>query len=146
MPSAPLCFTSFCCCCLFRATPAAYGGSQARGHIRAVAPGRATATAMQDLSHVCDLHHSSRNTTKRGQGLNLRPHGCSSDSFLLSHDGNSSFASSMSLWAPQVRDLLSHTIAVSPQIHRFTFVSEPEPLIYGRLSTHLVPGPPVEKK
>ena len=32
-----------------------HGGSQARGPIRAYA----RATAMPDLSHVCDLHHSS---------------------------------------------------------------------------------------
>ena len=40
---------------LFRATPVAYGSSQARGQIGAVA----TATATQDLSHDCDLNHSS---------------------------------------------------------------------------------------
>ena len=40
----------------FSTTPWAYGGSQARGSIEAVA----TATAMQDPSHVCDLHHSSQ--------------------------------------------------------------------------------------
>ena len=45
---------------LFRATPAAYGGSQARGPIRAVAAGYARATAMLDPSHACDLHHSSQ--------------------------------------------------------------------------------------
>ena len=39
----------------FRATPTAYGGSQARGLIGAYT----TATAMPDLSRVCDLHHSS---------------------------------------------------------------------------------------
>ena len=38
---------------LFRATPGAYGGSQARGLIRA------RATAMQDPRCICDLHHSS---------------------------------------------------------------------------------------
>ena len=43
--------------CLFsRATPAAYGGSQARGLIRAVAYARAIATPRR----ICDLHHSSR--------------------------------------------------------------------------------------
>ena len=42
-----------------RAAPAAYGGSQARGLIRAVAAGLRTATATPDPSHVCDLHHSS---------------------------------------------------------------------------------------
>ena len=39
-----------------RATPAAYGDSQVRGQIRAYT--RATAT--QDPSHICNLHHSSR--------------------------------------------------------------------------------------
>ena len=40
---------------LFRAAPSAYGGSQARGPIRAYT----TATAMADLSRICDLHRSS---------------------------------------------------------------------------------------
>ena len=39
---------------LFRAAPAAYGGSRARGQIRASA-----AWTMPDLSHVFDLYHSS---------------------------------------------------------------------------------------
>ena len=39
---------------LFRATPMASGGSQARGRIRAAA------TATPDLSLVCNLHHSSQ--------------------------------------------------------------------------------------
>ena len=43
--------------CLFRAAPTAYGSSHARGLIGAAA---ATATATQDASRVCDLHHSSR--------------------------------------------------------------------------------------
>ena len=42
--------------CPFRATPAAYGGFQAKGLIRAVA--RAIATP--DLSSVCSLHPSSQ--------------------------------------------------------------------------------------
>jgi len=37
----------------------AYGGSQARGLMGAVAPAYARATAMWDPSRVCDLHHSS---------------------------------------------------------------------------------------
>ena len=32
-----VCFLCFCCFCLFRATPVAYGGSQARDQIRAIA-------------------------------------------------------------------------------------------------------------
>ena len=42
-----------------RAAPAAYRGSQARGLIGAVAAGLARATAMQDPSRICNLHHSS---------------------------------------------------------------------------------------
>ena len=46
---------------LFRATPMAYGSSKSRGAVGAAAAGHITATAMLwDLSHVCDLHHSSR--------------------------------------------------------------------------------------
>ena len=70
----------------------AYGSSQARGWIRAAA---ATATAMQDLSRVWDLHHSSR------QHQILDPLSKTRDRthilmdisralFLLSHNGNSS--------------------------------------------------------
>ena len=40
---------------LFRAIPAAYGSSQARGRIGVVA----AAIVMQDPSHVFDLYHSS---------------------------------------------------------------------------------------
>ena len=42
---------------LFRAAPAAYGGSRARGPIRAAA--YTTATARSDLSCICDPHSSS---------------------------------------------------------------------------------------
>ena len=47
---------------LFRVVPEAYGDSQAKDRIAAVAAGHsiATAAAMQDPSHVCDLHHRSR--------------------------------------------------------------------------------------
>ena len=41
-------------------TSMAYVSFQARGLIRATVPAYATTTATQDLSHVCDLHHSSR--------------------------------------------------------------------------------------
>ena len=43
----------------FRAEPAPYGSSQARGGIGAVAAAYATHTAMLDPSGVCDLHHRS---------------------------------------------------------------------------------------
>ena len=80
---------------LFRAAPMAYGGSQTRGHIRAVAPG------------LCHSHISIRSKLRLkptphpkatpdpqpaewGQGSNSYPHECQSDLFLLSH-GNSNF-------------------------------------------------------
>ena len=45
---------------LFRPAPVAYGGSQARGLIRATAVGYARATATPDPSCICDLYHRSR--------------------------------------------------------------------------------------
>jgi len=45
---------------LFRAAGAAYGGFQARSPIGAVTPGYTTATATEDPSRVCNLHHSSQ--------------------------------------------------------------------------------------
>ena len=80
---------------LFRAVLVAYGGSQARGLIRAVAAG------------LCQSHSSARSEpclrptpqlgatldpqpNERGQELNLQPHGSQLDSLLLCHDGNSS--------------------------------------------------------
>ena len=44
---------------LFRAIPTAYGGSQARGQIEAVAAGLRHSHSNVDLSLVCDLRHSS---------------------------------------------------------------------------------------
>ena len=47
--------------CLLRAAPAAYGGSQARGLIRAVAAGlRQSHSKTRSEPSVCDLHHNSR--------------------------------------------------------------------------------------
>ena len=43
----------------FRATPMAYGSSQARVPVGAVAATLCIATATTDLNLVCDLHHSS---------------------------------------------------------------------------------------
>ena len=47
-------------CFFFRAIPAAYGSSQVRDSVGAAAGAYTTATAMQDPSHVYDLHHSSQ--------------------------------------------------------------------------------------
>ena len=60
-------FFFFCLFAFSRATPVAYGGSQARGLIGAVALAYARARATQDPSRVCDLHHSSQ------QRQNLKP-------------------------------------------------------------------------
>ena len=51
----------------------------------------ATVTATPDMSHICHLHHSSRQhqIPVKGQGSNLPPHGYLSDLFPLSHDGKS---------------------------------------------------------
>ena len=46
--------------CLFRATPAAYGSSQAMGPIGAAVLAYATATPMPDLSLVYELYCSSQ--------------------------------------------------------------------------------------
>ena len=46
--------------CLFRATPAAYGRSQLGVESELQLPVYTTATTTQDLSHICDLYHSSR--------------------------------------------------------------------------------------
>ena len=45
--------------CLFRATPVAYGGSQAGVDWELQPPAYATATAKPDLIHICNLYHSS---------------------------------------------------------------------------------------
>ena len=65
--------------CLFRATPTAYGGSQARGRIRAVA-----ASLRQSHSNVGSeprlrptpqLMATPDPYTEQGQGSNPQPHG-----------------------------------------------------------------------
>ena len=45
---------------LFRAAGAASRSSQARGQIRAIAAGLHYSHSDVDPSHICDLHHSSR--------------------------------------------------------------------------------------
>ena len=60
LSSLCLCFLSlslFFFFLLFRVTPPSYGSSQA-SELQLLA--HPTATAMQDSSHVCDLHHSSQ--------------------------------------------------------------------------------------
>ena len=52
-------FLFFCFSAISWAAPMAYGGSQARGLIRAIVPAYARATATRDQSRICDLHHRS---------------------------------------------------------------------------------------
>ena len=53
-------FILFLVFCLFRASSVAYGGSQTRGRIGAVASSPHHTTAVQDPSCICNLHHSSK--------------------------------------------------------------------------------------
>ena len=84
----------FCLFVFSRATPTAFGGSQARGLIGAVAAIYAKGAATLNPSHVCDLHHSSQQCRilnllreARGQTHNLMvPRQIRSP---LSHDRNS---------------------------------------------------------
>ena len=67
----------------FRAEPAAYGGFQDGAGLELQPPAYTTATAPQDPSLMCDLHHSSWQRRIRiltSWALNL-----------LSHNGNSIF-------------------------------------------------------
>ena len=45
---------------MFRATPAAYGSPRLGVKSELLLPAYATATAMWDMNHRCDLHHSSQ--------------------------------------------------------------------------------------
>ena len=70
----------FCLFAIFWATPAAYGSSQARGQIRAVATGlrqsHSNAGSKPCLQPTPQLMVMlDPQPTERGQGLNLQPHG-----------------------------------------------------------------------
>ena len=83
---------------LFRAAPAAYGSSQARGWMGAIATATATATstatATMDLSSIYNLHHSScqhwiLNLLREAQDGTRILMDTSRVCNLLSHNGNS---------------------------------------------------------
>ena len=79
---------------IFRAAPKACGSSQARDRIGAVAAGlrhnHSTSGSEPCLLPILELRATlDPYPTEQGQGLNLRCHGCYSESFPLSHDGNS---------------------------------------------------------
>ena len=62
--------------CLFRATPVAYGGSQARGLIGAVASGLCQDHSSVGSSCVCDPQHSSRQCQIFNPLSEARDHTC----------------------------------------------------------------------
>ena len=91
-----LCFFAFLIC-YFRASPVAYGGSQATGQIGVTAAGLRHSHS-NVLSKPC-LRPAPQPTAmldsrppERGQGSNPHPHGCQSDLFWLHHNRNSSFS------------------------------------------------------
>ena len=80
-------FFCFCCCCCFvflsfRATLAAYGGSQARGRIGAVAAGLCTPEPQQHGIRAASVTYTTAHGNakslayEQGQESNLHPHGC----------------------------------------------------------------------
>ena len=75
----------------FRAAPATYGGSQARGRIRAVAASLHHSHS-NTRSEPCLLTgttaHSNTGSLTHLTHLNPRPHGSQLDSFPLCHNGN----------------------------------------------------------
>ena len=80
--------------CLFRAIPTAYGGSQTKGRIGAIATGlqhsHSNARFEPHLWPTPQLTATpDPQPTEGDQGLNLRPDGCWSDLFPLSHNRNS---------------------------------------------------------
>ena len=86
--SVPFGFFVLFCFLLFRATPAAYGSSQARGCIGAAAAGprhsHSNVGSKPRLQPIPQLMATlDPQPTERGQGLNLHPHGYS-DLFLVS--------------------------------------------------------------
>ena len=78
-------FQIFFVFCLFRATPAAHGGSQARGRIRAAAAGlrqsHSNTRSKPSLRPTPQLTATrDPQPTEQGQGSNLQPGGSQSDS------------------------------------------------------------------
>ena len=62
--------------CLLRAASSAHGRSQARVESELQLPAYATATAVQDPSCVCNLHHSSQQSWTRGPLIEARDLTC----------------------------------------------------------------------
>ena len=76
---------------LYRAAPVAYGGSQARGPIEAVAAGLCQSHSTPDPSRICDLQLSLQQHRILNPGMAPATSLFLVDSFLLCHNGNSLF-------------------------------------------------------
>ena len=70
-------------------------------------PAYATTTAMPDLTYTAAYGNTRSLIHCGGQGSNLHPHGYQSDSFSLSHDGNS--------FIPPFRPSQYHLLAIQTQ-------------------------------
>ena len=93
----------------FRATGVAYGSSQTRGQIGAISAGYTTATAMPDLSSICNLHHSSQkhqilNPLSRARDQTHISRGYQLGLFPLSHQGNTCLFSQACLSSSCISD------------------------------------------
>ena len=79
-------FTYLSCVCLFRATPTAYGGSQARSQIRAAAAGlhHSHSNQIRATSVTCAIAQGNAGS-EWGQGLNPGHSGKSTESQPLDH-------------------------------------------------------------
>ena len=78
----------------FQGTPEAYGGAQARGPngtVAALLHHSSQHHRIQSTSETYTTAHGNAGslTTEQRQGLDLSPHGCQSNLFLLSYNGNS---------------------------------------------------------
>ena len=119
---------------LYRAVPAAYGSSQARGRIRATAVGlyhshsksgsKSHPPPTPQLTAMLDPW-----PTKREQGSNMHPHGYQSDSFPPCHNRNShhpSFKIFLStLFSQRNSNILSYLKGVAPRLSKkLTFLSD----------------------
>ena len=98
------CFVFF----LFRATPEACGGSQARDLIGATAASCSRSHSNAKSNRVYDLHHRSQqrrtlNSLSESRDLNLYPQGCQTDLFLLSCHRNSYQCVLISIWDSSIR-------------------------------------------
>ena len=115
-------FIYFLFFCYFRATTMAYGGSQARGPVGAIAAGLCTATATPDPSRTCHLRHSSRqcwipNPLSKARGGTCVLMDPSRFGEPLSHDGNGTHPTFIPVFATTHPNSLYWVIPFLPPFH-----------------------------